>query len=66
MVLHPVRLNDVGIRPLVVGLVFMVLATIAVMLRLVSCRLNRRSLYPDDYMICLALVSKSGFSRATD
>jgi hypothetical protein len=58
MALQPVRLNEIGVRPLVVGLVFIVLATVAVMLRLVSCRLGRRNLYPDDYMICLALVSK--------
>jgi hypothetical protein len=58
MALQTVPINYVGVRPLVVGLVFIVLATIAVMLRLVSCRLSPRNLYPDDYMICLALVSK--------
>ena len=57
MALKPIRINDIGVRPLIVGVVFVLLATIAVLLRMVSCRLNGRSLYADDYMIGLALVS---------
>lgn len=57
MTLQAVHLSSVGVRPLTVGLVFLVLATVAVLLRIVSARLSRRTLQPDDYMIVVALVS---------
>ena len=60
MTLQPVHLNSVGVRPLIVSLVFIVLTTVAVLLRIVSCKLKRSSLHADDYMICLALVSRRG------
>ncbi len=64
MSLQPVNLNgDVGVRPLVVAVIFIVLATVSVVLRYVSRRMMKAPLAADDYLICLALVSPFHFRK---
>lgn len=64
MALHAVSLggDNLGIRPLVIGAVFNAVATIAVLLRVLSARMGKcRTLHADDYMILLALVRLSTY-----
>lgn len=57
MGLQPVNLqNDIGIRPLVVGIVSILFATAAVILRLYSHRVSKTSYALDDILIIMALV----------
>ena len=63
MVLQPVDLrDDVGLRPLIVGIVSIILATVAVVLRLYSHRITRIRLLADDWLIIAALVNISSES----
>ena len=66
MGLQPVNLQDNnGIRPLVVGIVSILFATAAVMLRLYAHRITKQSYGLDDLMMIIALVSKpiTGLTR---
>lgn len=57
MVLQPVDLrDDIGVRPLVVGIVSILLATTAVFLRFYSHRIKKTAYTMDDWMILIALV----------
>ena len=48
--------NDIGIRPLVVGIISIIFATAAVVLRLYSHRITKTAYALDDTMIIAALV----------
>ena len=53
------RDNDRGVELLVITVIFLALATLAVIFRFVSRRMKRVGLAADDYMIIVALVSCS-------
>ena len=53
----PVPLNQRGITELALCILLMVIATVAVILRLVARKVKGNSFAPDDYIIVLALVS---------
>ena len=58
MRLQPVNLHDdIGIRPLVVGIVSIIVASAAVILRFYSHRIIKTSYALDDCMIIVALVT---------
>lgn len=61
---HSIKMEaDGGMAQLVIAVVFGVLATIAVTLRIISRRLSRVCLGMTDYMIILALVQALAPSR---
>lgn len=60
MGLQPVSLQDnKGVRPLAVGIVSILFATAAVVLRFYAHRITKHSYTLDDLMIIVALVSMS-------
>lgn len=66
MGLQPVSLQDnIGVRPLVIGIVSILCATAAVILRFYSHRITETSYALDDLMIIIALVSRFLIKRSS-